>query len=367
MVTTNQRVVAGKFRFTAISDSYSISELKFIIPNTRAVLAISDAVLLDTVSQVAVSQKLTPFFNGTNYVVDFTTNIPVNLNSSESLTIVYDTNTTLDSLGANINVAPVLVYAKAAHSAGAVIDGAATSYASPFGGISFPTGGITFGPLYLFKTLPTFAAVSSPAVAINDSQTNLYSFSITADPHGDLSIKQLTFTVTINDSGTFLPRLNSFTFFRSSTDITGAVNIRTIVNADYTGLTSTGTIGLGANTVVVLFEQQEVIPAGKTQTYSLKAFATGFAASSSVSTTLLGDTIKLTGGNRIVPIFTNLQYGFLQNPTDVTPVNYNVLWSDWSSTSPNPHNNFNDSYTDDWYNGYGVVGLPLGSQSVTGK
>ncbi|MEI8175034.1 MAG: hypothetical protein WCG28_03735, partial [bacterium] len=134
--------------------------------------------------------------------------------------------------------------------------------------------------------------------------------------------------------------------------------------------------GTGAgviNSIVVNFVEEEVIPAGKTQTYTLKAYASNFGPSSSsgsdsISTYIPSDTSMLDGGSYLKTVFSKFYHGLSKINLDSSSVNYyNLLWSDMSETFPNTRNNFNGSYTKDWYNGFGILNLPLTTQAVNAQ
>jgi len=371
IVVAGQKVVAGKFQFTANSDSYVISELKFVVPSSNAGSMIRqyppvyDAVLSDGATQALLSTKPAQVvYDGSEYILDFNVNIPVSLNSSKYVTVSYDLNANIDSYSTNLNVAPILAYVKATNSENTLIDGAAGNYKNiiaSYNGITLPAAGGMVNGLYVFKSIPTFTGVSSSNSSItNGLATSLYTFSIGANPSGNISVKQLTFLITVTDPNVGVPNLTNFTLLKGNKDYTGSVAIGSVINNNYyLSLVGKGGIGVGpANTVVVTFNQEEIIPAGTTQTYTLKAVANNFVAADSISTSAQSDALALSGGSKLGTVFSKLYYGLTQSYTDPIVVNYyNILWSDMSETMPNPHNSLNGSYTNDWYNGFGVLSV----------
>ena len=93
--------------------------------------------------------------------------------------------------------------------------------------------------------------------------------------------------MTTNDTITAAASLSTFKFFRGSTDLTQN-SVVTIMNSS--GTSVTGSTSLATGTVVVNFYPEEVVPAGSSYTYTLKATPTGYACASgtcdSVSTVL---------------------------------------------------------------------------------
>ncbi len=367
---TNQKIVAGKFKFTTVADSYNISELRFIIPGSSDMSVISDVTLLDTITQAVLAGPVKPVYNSKDMTVYFQTNINVPINSFRSITVSYNLSKTLDSRSANINIAPILIYVKAANSSGSFIDGVSANYINTYPayyrGITLPDIGLKVSGIYIFKTVPILTAVSSSTSVQNNSDVNLYTFNISADPAGDVSIKQIVFDIKISNpnSNTYYPNLNNLKLFKGNIDHTSAVNIGRLVNNNYMGLMGENGIGMGANKVVLTFNIEETIPAGKTQTYTLKAYAGGFTNGANTTTTVSADTVTSTSGSYLRAPFSKI-YGLAMSPTDITSITYyNLLWSDKSATSFLPHSDTNGFSTNDWYNGFGVLNLPLTSQTI---
>ncbi|MFZ1019642.1 MAG: peptidoglycan-binding domain-containing protein [Minisyncoccia bacterium] len=376
MVMAGGSVPAAAFAFTSVADNYTISQLDFVIPGLSSSLPISDVVFSDTATgTVLATSPLKINYDTGNAGFNFNSVFSVPLNGTKSITLSYDLGNKIDSDSANINLAPVLVYVKAANSKGTLIDGVASNYtnfSASYGGVNLPASGVTVNSLKIFKSLPILTSVPlDKATAANNSTASLYKFSVAAPANGNVSIKQLTFVVTMNDPNNSNPVLKNFSFLKGNADYTNLVTIGNIVNNNFVGLTTANNaLGVGANTLVVSFNQEEVISAGQTETYTLKAEADNSSSSSisgsdSVSTSLSSDSNMISGGSYLKTVFSKFYYGLADAQTDSAPVSYyNLLWSDMSESFPNQHTSGNGNYTDDWYNGYGVTGLPLSAESV---
>lgn len=359
LVVSGQKVIGGVFQFSASSDSYVVSQLKFIVPGSILGPIVLDAFLSDDNNQILSTAMPAPdISNVNNYVFSFNINLPISLNSSKNITLNYDLVSAIDSKGTSINISPVLVYVKASNSNGTLIDGAVDNnrnIVSSYGGISLPPSGITVNDIYVFRSLPTFKISSPAAIDSNNPNVNVYTFNIGADPKGDISVKQIIFSIAITDPNGDYPYLNRFTLFKGNVDYTGSVIIGTIVNNSYVGLTTDKGIGVGTSTVILTFNKEETIPAGKNQTYTLKAYPNNFKTSS-FSTSIVPDTHQLN--NKYLRMaFTNI-YGLSATPTDTNITNYNFLWSDKSALAFFTHSDLNGFSTDDWYNGFGVTSSP---------
>ena len=363
----NQRIIAGKFKFTGTNDSYNISELKFVVPNTNTSSAVTlyppilDAVLLDSATQEVLSKApVKVFHNGSDFVLDFSVNISVPLNSSKSITVYYDLPSSIDLYNTNANIAPILVYAAAVSSKGNIIDGSASDYhnfTASYGKISLPSSGVTVNGVYVFKSVPIFKTISSASHLVNNSENNLYTFSIGADAAGSVSVKQITLKIKVNSSGIGVPHLTNFKLYKGNSNYTSSVSLGNVLNNNnYIGLTGDAGIGVGdASTVVITFNEEELVSAGTTQIYTLKATAGSFSFSDSISISFEPDSRTSAGGRYLGTIFSKLYYGLTQtNIYPYTVIYYSFLWSDMSEALPNQHTIFNGLYTKDWYNGFGA-------------
>ena len=368
-VAAGQKIAVGNFQFKSTNDSYVISELKFVIPTPLAVSIISGAVLSDSATGSLLTLKpISVSYNGNDYIIDFNVNIPIALNSSKSLTLYYYLSPAIYPNSTNINIAPILAYVKATNSMGTLIDGAAINYnniVTSYNGITLPPSGVTVSGIYIFKSIPIFTAGSSNMGASNGSTIDLYTFSIGADPNGDISVKQLMFTITITNLSNTYPCLNNFAFFKGTSYYTNAVAMQKTENNNYIGLSSNVGLYSGKNTVIVTFWKEEIIPAGETQTYTLQAYVSKSSAlgSDSVSTFIPSDTSISTNGSYLRMVaFTNT-YGLSKTAQGIPLANYNLLWSDQSAFS-SPHSDLNGYSSDDWYDGFGVLNFPLPTQTV---
>lgn len=371
--TASQRIVAGEFQFTSSGESYTISELKFIVPNFNAGTVISGAVLADIATNAILASGRKTTYSGSDCVFSFNVNVPVSLNSSKNLTIYYDLSAIVNSGSAGVNMTPVLFYVKATNSRGTIIDGVAANYgniAAPYGGIALPGAGVAGNDIYVFKSIPVFAASSSNTSVLNNSNVNLYTFSIAADAKGEISVKQLIFTITINDPNRVYPHINKFSLLKGDKDYTSSVAIGESINNNYIGLTNDSGIGAGTHTVAMTFNREETIPAGKIQTYTLMAYTDNFinssSGASSISTSVPADAAPSNNGSYLRMVFNNV-YGLAKTSTDIFVTNYNLLWSDKSAFAFSAHSDINNFSTNDWYNGFGVSSLPLPSQTITAK
>ena len=377
MYVANQRIIAGKFQIDTTADSYTIYQLKFVIPGLNFMPVISDAVLSDSTTQAVLgTTPIQSDYAGDNSYFVFNINTPIAANSTKHLTVYYDLGAVNNLETLNTNIAPALIYLNAADSSRTYVDGASANYntiaTSLHGGLTLPDAGITVNSIKVFESMPTFTS-GQPSIdaTANNSQANLYTFTVLADPNGGVSLKQLTFLITINDPNNSNPYFDYFQLFKGSTDYSSHVAIGNILKGNYIGLKNNngGLELVSTNTIVLYFTTEETIPAGKSQTYTLKAQANRFVSTAtkgadSVSTSMPADSAQIDGSNYLGAIFSNANDGLSQVRNNNSAVEYNLLWSDKVALG---HSDSNSTSSNDWYNGYGIAGLPLPTQTVSAK
>ncbi len=202
--------------------------------------------------------------------------------------------------------------------------------------------------MVLYKTKPVVALTSTYSTIFTNGTNVLYPFTVAADAKGDIGLKILVFNITTatNDVG---DRLNTFKFYRGSDDITDEVTI-----------TGGGTLTGGAGslegttyyydgtdtaTTTVTFATEEIITEDTSQTYYLKANATGIGT--------VGDSVQ-----------TYLQDDSAYDPPEDKPGDVlsgntpSFVWTDRSVVSAY-HSEDESAYSvADWLNGYLVETLP---------
>ena len=350
-VSGNQEVVAAKFKFVAQYDSYTITEAKITVNNNNGAV-ISSAVLKDGSTVLA-----TVSYDSTNnqfYVTGL--NIAVTANTSKVLTVDLSLVTpSADNSTTGKNIKISLSYFKALNSQGSV---------------STDNNIRVANDLYVYKTIPTFTSVAVSGQGTNlaaSSSTSLYSFTVSADSKGPVSLKQLKFPITISDNNeSQIAFLNTFKFFKGSTDITSEATIR-----ETSGIDLTSTTSMGSGTAIVIFNTEEVIPAGESRTYTLKAIPQGFTAAystnaaDSVATTLQGDSLSSSDAGLYylsAASNTGLQTLYTSANHGGGGTAENIIWSDNSATS---HDYNYNSSSADWFNGYLINNLPLTTFGIT--
>lgn len=352
IVAGDQQVVAGKFKFTTVYETYSIKELRFTLGAAARSAAIVSLLLKDGDTVLAT----VPFDNTNEYfnITGLSVNIPAN--TTKVLTVAYNLSPAISSSTSTsqIDIQPTLDYVKKANSQGAETD-SGTDYA-------------TSKEIYVFKSIPTVTEVNMTNSAIqNNTATNVYSVKVSANAKGPVALKQLKFALTWDDSAGSSSTLYLYAFklFKNGDDVTSLV---TITDEDGNNLeTSTATAGANENSAhaVVVFATEDVIGAGETATYILQAAPSGFNAGDSdegpdafsiklASDSSVNAATKKYLNESATPATSVVQ---LATSAGASGVDANLIWSDMSDTTT-PHsytvsaNGATATSSGDWANGY---------------
>jgi len=382
-VAGGQSVVAGKFKLTAQNDSYTIKEVRFTASPVTTSDSIKDATSAVTNSLTVKDGSTvlgTASYDGANHRWGIAgLNVLVPANTTKVLTAEYNlvvpsTDGTTITTGKAATL--TLTYMNVANSQGTEEQ---------------PTTNRTANYIYAYKSVPTFTNVVVSGQGGNltsGAPVSLMNFKVKADAKGPVSLKQIRFNVNITDGGTgSAPTLNTFTFFRGSTNITNSVAIIDKVGTVTTSLEGTTTSLLETNLsdVYVVFDTEESIPAGAEYTYTLKGTPSGFMNATgdvdSVVTSIDQDTVAADGTDDGGAVGEN-QTAFYLDATATTGAiqtlattiagagtgtgstsNANVIWSDNSAVL---HDYTYTASSADWFNGYLQADLPLQGNAITG-
>ena len=374
-VAGNQSVVAGKFKLTAQNDSYTIKEVRFTaspVTTSNAIKAATSAVISSVTVKDGSTVLGTQTYDGTNNYWNFTglsTSVPAN--TTKVLTVEYNLATpytdgsgTTAATTATSGRAPTLTlsYMKVANSQGTE---------------SEPTAARVANYTYVYKTVPTFTNVTVTGQGGNltsGSPVTLMTFKVAANAKGPVALKQIKFNTNITDGGTAsAPTMNTFTFFRGSTNITTSVTIRDSGGTSLEG-TTTSLDENNSSDVYVVFDTEEIVSAGAENTYTLKGTPTGFIGVAGDSDTVVCSIDQDTSGAGVAVGETNTKMALDATATSTiqtlsatalqagTGTSANVIWSDNSAVL---HDYTYTGSSFDWFNGYLLDNLPLNGNTIT--
>jgi hypothetical protein len=244
--------------------------------------------------------------------------------------------------------------------------------------------GINGNDRVLYKSYPTVSLVALSSTAlVNGVENDIFKFKVKADSTGDISMKQLRFSMDIVDNrGTVDDgQATSFKLFRGSNDISANVLIQAgstnLNGADIGEELETGTNVITTGTAKTFFitwqgTAEETVPAGSEYTYTIKATLSGFNTDadndyvrvkmdnteSGTELSQADDTYYVVASSSAssLVVLTNEA----QSATSTAQVN-NFIWSDRSASGHSAATGTLDgdvASTADWFNGYKIDTIP---------
>ncbi len=228
----------------------------------------------------------------------------------------------------------------------------------------------------VFKSFPvvTHSDLTNSTI-VNGQAQDLYKFTVTADSSGDIAIKQMKFPVTFTDGGETTDSLvlDTWKLYKNGTDISSTV---TITDSDDTSDDLKSTTDLlnetdtGDSVIVIWATTEEVIAAGETVTYTLRATPSIFDANGTTgdedyfSIYLAGDVdnatdVCLSTLNAPLWELDAIESGVCA-ATESGNTGYNFIWSDNSGSS---HSATSETGAADWAGGYLILNLDLAGET----
>ena len=316
------------FKFAAVTDSYTVTDLTFTVADTTTVSMMS---LYDDRTLVASKAAAgTTTFNGLSWMIP--------AGQTKVLTVKLDLGTV--GVGAGSTGAAVTV----ALTAGTATNGAGSSGA--VSGLGSPVNGTA---QYVFKAVPTLSTLALPTTALVAGTNTLSKFSVNANGTGTVAWNRIVFSL-VKTAETTIANGAALTLWNadSNTQITGTAVIRQASDDAATCLGSDTTCRV---TFVPSTEQQV---SGATN-YVLKATVGGTVAATDYISTSIQAPSAHAASDTYANVaasgsFANTYAGFGTTPSFV-----------WSDVSASGH----ATTTADWNNDYLVRSLPLDSQTLT--
>ncbi|MBI5794675.1 hypothetical protein HZA87_06405, partial [Candidatus Uhrbacteria bacterium] len=238
-----------------------------------------------------------------------------------------------------------------------------------------------------YNSIPTVSVVDlTNSTLVNGQAVDLYKFTISANSNGPISIKQLVLPTTLTESGDDTAYVESWKLYKNGTDI--STNSSTVLFAGAAGTTIEGT---GATLVpensgstqnlYLIWASEEVIAAGETVTYTVRATPQGFDSNNTVgdedylSIYLAGDTtahnsnggtvgltdacLDDTGTGSIWQLGDTAAIGTACTSTGTNSSSYNFIWSDSSLVG----HDGTETTAADWANGWLILNLDLSGET----
>lgn len=374
-------VVLAKFRLTAATEALRLNKIRIVLPDNTAeeisTLALYDGATKLT-SDVAVTDGTgADYADFNSFVADFI----VPKDASKTLTVKASTGLTSNGASSGTSIYATLDYDTNFEARG--INGSDTVVTS------VGSANIDGRTMVFRKAKLTFTenALTTTAIA-NGSENEVYKFSVTADGN-DATLKQLAFTVTITDNQGTANGLTAtgWKLFKGSTDITSLVDIHEIDG-------TTASMATGSADLIVTWSSEDLISAGGTNPYTLRATLNNFGTSADddsirvmlkADSTAQGSTytklvdLDTTSSQKTATLGTGaVTAGAHLGSAHTTPTLgtfANIIWSDYSvvahdSTLVDSTGNATDdtvtlgTSSADWANGYLLKTLPFSGRTM---
>mgnify|MGYP001576511921 FL=1 len=385
-VAGGQTIEAAKYKLTAVRDTFTVDQIAVSVLTVAAAGVISKVELYDGSTLLGSA-----VFNQTNgdglaLAGALVTGLDIEIAAGSSKTIT--AKLVLNDIGSGAassqnNLALSLDSARNSNSSGTV----ATDATDRDG-----------NEIRAYNSIPTFSGVDlTNSTVVNGQPMDLYKFTVSANSNGTVALKQLGFPVSWTDSDVDSVEMESWKLYKNGADVTSLVLIQ-----DQVGATIESTLGAtqddsdrnadgdysdtneaATSTIYVTWSSEEVVSAGETVTYVLRATPRAFDSDGDTgdedffsiylgqdttnneddnSASLLGTEICLNDGTATTTVVKlNEATAGACEAAEADAINYNVIWSD--STSASHATATNASSSTDWAFGYLLLNLDLSGET----
>jgi hypothetical protein len=359
----DQTIDGAKFKISSENEDYTVKEVQVKVGTAGA------AGVIDTVSLYNGDTLLgSGVFNQSTNTAALITGLSLAIPSNTSVTLTAKLNLNEVGTGAGLssqNLAVTLDSVKHADSQGVE----ATDGTDRAG-----------NEIRVYQSIPTVTHVDlTNSTIVNGQAIDMYKFTITAASNGPVSLKQLRFPITWTDVETDTLEVESWKLYKNGTDVStssSAVAIEDNAGADIED--ATGALEANTDVYVIWDTSEEVISAGETVTYALRATPQGFDSNGTTGEEdyftiyLAGDSAHTggtanltdvclddTGSGNIWQLGDTAAVGTDCSATDTGSTAHNFIWSDANLAG----HDGTETTAGDWTNGYLVLSLDLDGET----
>lgn len=362
IVSDNQTIDSASFKFSALTANATVTDLTFTLPAAAATV-VNNVMLYEGSNLIASRAGATTVtFSGLTW--------GVNANTYKVLTVKLELGTI--GYGAGTTGATLTTTLTGFTAVQAGVSDASANDAGP--SIENDPAGVA---LIARAAVPTVSQGSLSTSLVNAIENDMYNFTV-SPAGGSVALKQLKFTVVVNDNvGTNdTLTLGSFKLFRGSTDITSLVDIHNTAGAT---IESTNSLAEGTSTAIVTWATEEQISTATS--FTLKATPTGFStaadddyinvnlaydSSAQTSTDVYLVDLDSTTAQQTISLQGAAAASVTGTIGATVSTGPNVIWSDISAL-PHAETNADDAdgtqdvptSSADWINGYLIQSMPL--------
>lgn len=325
IVEDQQTKTSAAYKFEAVNDAYTVTDITLTIANVTNV-----ANVILKVDGAAVVGGTKP---GAATVTYSGLSIPVAANSSEVVTVDLELGTV--GAGAGTSGASVLTTLTAATARNSQGTSAAVTESNPAG-----------NAIYVYKAIPTVTSQTLPSSVLGAGTKTLAKFTV-ASSGGSVAWKQVLLDV----SKTAAPTVTGFALYDvtsgSAVAVTSVIVVQNADGASATALAADTTYGEILVSIGTNADDNVEQQVSGSKTYELRATVGGTIADNAYISTNIAQNLAHVS---------SAAYTGVDNDTSVDDATF--VWSDMSATS-------HDTGTTDWTNDYLVSGLATATQTLT--
>jgi hypothetical protein len=339
--------VVGMFKLRASNESVNLNKIGLKLTNTASSSAqdMTNVTIWDGATQVGSAS-----FTGSNTVATSTFSSPLLLtkDTDKVLTIKADF-AAIGSSQAGTQGHLIAIDVNGSDTTGTegtgVGSGATINLATSGSSASTAVSGVR-----VFKSFPTLTKLSVPTNTLNNGEQSLLRFSVTANAAGDVGLYKFTVRVATTTATVTGINVRAYTDSAFSTPVSGLTSDGSMLASNLAGTawaSSATDLEIWAQTSAAASTTVQV-PAGTTRYFNVVGTVSGAASGASVQTQLQGDAAY--------PQLASFMAATLGVNNDAGG-NNDFIWSPNATGTSNVSSN-------DWTNGYGLVGLPASNMSA---
>ncbi|HLD20717.1 MAG TPA: hypothetical protein VJB64_01330, partial [Patescibacteria group bacterium] len=273
-VAGGQTIEAAKYKLSAVRDTFTVDQIQVSVGSSTAAGVINKVELYDGSTLLGSAVFNTASGDGNALSAALVTGLDIEIAAGSSKTIT--AKLVLNDIGSGA--------ASSQQNLALALDSVRNSNSS--GTVNTDATDRDGNEIRAYNSIPTFSAVDlTNSTLVNGQPLDLYKFTVTADSNGTVAIKQLGFPVTWTDSEADALEMESWKLYKNGSDITTSVLIQDQVGASIESTAGayqddtdrnadsdvTDANEAVAATIYVTWSSEEVIAAGETVTYVLRA------------------------------------------------------------------------------------------------
>ncbi|MBI4435548.1 hypothetical protein HY630_02660 [Candidatus Uhrbacteria bacterium] len=373
-VAGGQTIEAAKYKFTAVRESYSIDQIQVAVDGADDATAQAAAGVISRVELYDGSTLL-----GSAVLAETSGSDTTSVSTTGAAALI--TGLDIDvAAGSSKTITAKLVLndigsggATSQQNLALTLDSA--RYSDSNGTVATSTTNRAANEIRAYNSIPVVSAVDlTNSTLVNGQAQDLYKFTVTANSNGPVAVKQMKFPMTWTDgeSNNDTLEMESWKLYKNGTDISTSSAAVVIADEDGNGVESTsGALEADGTLVVTWNTNEEVISAGETVTYVLRATPQSFDNDSDTgdedyfSIYMAGDSAH----NSTDICLESTAAGIWQLDGQVSSActaaatsssDYNFIWSDSSGES---HDASVETGSGDWTVGYLINNLDLAGET----